>query len=141
MSIKILLVDSRKITCEGIRTMLNDRPEMNVVGETENLDLVADLAAKLAPDVVIIDVSFSVLDGIEALRKIKSETNNVGVIVLTAHSDEHTVKSMIQAGASGFLDKDCSFDELITAIHAVAVGHPYFSPEATDILLTSSLKM
>ena len=118
--------------------MLNGRPEMNVVGETENLKQIPALAAKRSPDVAIIDVSFSVLDCIEVLHKIKSETNDVSVIVLAAHSDEHTVKSLIQAGASGFLDKDCVFGELVTAIHAVAVGHPYFSPEATDILLTGS---
>lgn len=139
MSIKILLVDSRTISREGIRTMLNGRPEMNVVGETESLGPIPDLVAKLSLDVVVICVSSSVLECIESLRKIKSGTDNVNVIVLTAHADEHTVKSMIRAGASGFLDKDCAFDELVTAIHSVVVGHSYFSPEATDFLLTGYL--
>ena len=139
MGIKILLADMHTITREGIRTMLDGRPEMNVVEEAGNDHQVVDLVSKLAPDVVIMDVVAPVLESIETIGKIRSDTKNVKVIILTGHSDEQTVKSMIQAGASGYLWKDCAFDELITAIHSVVKGHSYLSPEATDILLTDYL--
>jgi len=139
MGIKILLADMQAITRQGIRTMLNERPEMNVVEEAGNGRQVEDLVSKLAPDVVIMDVVPPVLNGIETLRKIISDNKNIKVIVLMARSDEKTVKSIIRAGASGCLVKDCAFDELVTAIHSVVKGHSYLSPEATGILLTDYL--
>ena len=139
MSIKILLADMQTITREGIRTMLKDRPEINVVEETGNGRQIVDLVSKLGPDVVIMDVVPPVLNGIETICKIRSGTKNVKVIILTGRSDEQTVKSMIQAGATGYLWNDCAFDELVTAIHSVVEGHFYLSSEATDIILTDYL--
>ena len=136
MGIKILLADMQTITREGIRTMLNNQPEMAVIEEAGNGGQVVDLVSKFTPDVVIMDVVSPVSIGVKTIGKIRSDTKNVKVIVLSGSKDEQTVKSLIQAGATGYLWKDCAFDELVTAIHSVVEGHSYLSPEATDILLT-----
>ena len=127
MALRILLADDHKIVRDGLRSLLETQQGMEVVGEAENGRLALELARQKKPDVVIMDVSMPDLNGIEATRQMLVAQPGVRVIALSMHSDRRLVAGMLQAGASGFLLKDCAFDELARAIHAVMANQPYLS--------------
>jgi DNA-binding NarL/FixJ family response regulator len=108
---------------------------MEVVGEAENGRLALELARQKKPDVVIMDVSMPDLNGIEATRQMLVDQPGVRVIALSMHSDRRLVAGMLQAGASGFLLKDCAFDELARAINAVMSNQPYLSPRIAGTVI------
>ena len=139
MAITILLADDHRITREGIMNMLKSKPDMEVIGEARNGLEAVKLAKKLSPDVAIIDVTMPGLNGIDAARKIIGGSQNVKVIALSMHSDKHFVTEMFKAGASGYLLKDCAFEELVQAIRNVAQGQAYVSPEITGIMIRQLL--
>jgi len=138
MSIKIILADDHRITREGIRSLLNEQPDMRVVAETGTGRAAVELAADLAPDVVVMDVTMPELNGVEATRQIKAENPGVKVLVLSMHSERQFVSEMLSAGASGYLLKDCPSDELIRGIRTVAAGTMFLSPDVQGILLKSA---
>ena len=127
MAVRILLAEDHKIVRDGLRSLLETQQGMEVVGEAENGRLALELARQKKPDVVIMDVSMPDLNGIEATRQMLVAQPGVRVIALSMHSDRRLVAGMLQAGASGFLLKDCAFDELARAIHAVMSNQPYLS--------------
>jgi len=140
MSIKIILADDHKITREGLATMLNSQTDMEVIGEAETGRSAVKLAKELAPDVVVMDITMPDLNGIEATRKICGETKKTRVIGLSMHSDKRFVKGMFEAGASGYLLKDCAFEELARAVRVVAEDQAYLSPAVTNLVLGEFLK-
>lgn len=127
MTIRILLVDDHKIVREGLRALL-ERQGLEVVGEADNGRDAVKLARKIAPDIVIMDVTMPGLNGIEATRQIVSETRGIRVIGLSMHSDRRYVLRMFTEGASGYLLKNCAFKELVLAIQTVLDGEAYISP-------------
>lgn len=135
MALRILLADDHKIVRDGLRSLLEKQQGMEVVGEAENGRLVLELARQKKPDVVIMDVSMPDLNGIEATRQMLAAQPGVRVIALSMHSDRRLVAGMLQAGASGFLLKDCAFDELARAIHAVMANQPYLSPRIAETVI------
>ena len=135
MSIKIILAEDHKIKREGLVNMLKDQPGMEVVGEAGNGREAIQLARELAPDLVIMDVTMPSLNGIDATRIITSTPKNVRVIALSMYSDKQFVQGMMQAGASGYLLKDCAFDELVQAVRAVFKGDTYLSPGIAGIVV------
>jgi DNA-binding NarL/FixJ family response regulator len=120
---------------DGLRSLLEKNPGMEVIAEAANGRTTVRLARKLSPDVVVIDVSMPDLNGIEATRQIIAESPNVKVIALSVHSDKRFVVGMLKAGAKGYLLKDCAFDELASAINTVAGNHAYLSPGISDTLI------
>jgi two-component system response regulator NreC len=122
MSVRIILAEDHRITREGLVNLLQERPDMEVVGEAENGREAVRLAKELSPDLIIMDVTMPDLNGIDATRIITSGSNNTKVIALSMYSDKQFVQGMIQAGASGYLLKDCAFEELVSAIKAVIQG-------------------
>lgn len=140
MNIRIVLVDDHKIIREGLSSMLKKQPGMEVVGEAENGRKAVALAQKFSPDVVIIDVTMPDLNGIEATGQIISESKNTKVVALSMHSDKRFVKRMIQAGASGYVLKDCPFHDLVRAIRAVVQGQAYLSPQIASVVIGEFLK-
>jgi two-component system response regulator NreC len=140
MSIKILLADDHKITREGLRSLLEDQADMKVVAEAKEGRETVELAAKLAPDVVIMDVSMPEMNGMEATRQIVNKNENVKVIALSMHSDSLFVCEMLKSGASGYLLKDCAFEELARAIHTVIKGKTYLSPGISDVVVSGYLR-
>ncbi len=135
MTIRVLLADDHAIVREGLRSLLSDEADMEVVGEAEDGRSTVRLAAELTPDVVIMDVAMPDLNGIGATHKIMCETPGVRVLALSIHSDSRFVRRMLEVGASGYVPKGCSFQELCMAIRAVAKGQTYLSPAiAGDVL-------
>lgn len=138
MKIKVLLADDHKIFRDGLRTLI-EKEGMEVVGEVENGRKTLKLAEKLMPDLIIMDVSMPDMNGIEATRKIKAEMTDVKVIALSMHSDRRFVLGMLEAGASGYLLKDCAFGELASAINQVVKGNTYLSPKIADVVVKGYL--
>ncbi len=135
MSIKILLADDHRIMRSGLHSLLDKEPDMEVVAEAENGRMTVQLARKLSPDVVIMDISMPDLNGIEASRQILSDAPDIKVVALSMHSDEQFVVEMLDAGASGYLLKDCALEELCLAIRAVVANQYYLSPGIASILV------
>src|SRR5512133_483136 len=107
MKTTVLLVDDHKIFRDGLRTLI-EKEGMEVVGEAENGRKTLKLAEKLLPNVIIMDVSMPDMNGIEATRKIISSFPEIKIIALSMHSDRRFVLGMLEAGAAGYLLKDCA---------------------------------
>lgn len=135
MGIKILLVDDHKIMREGLRSLLENQPGMQVIAEAVNGREAVRLARDKRPDVVIMDIDMPDLGGIEATRQMCAALPEVKVIGLSIHSEKHYVVNMLRSGASGFLSKDCPFDELTQAIKTVMTNHTYLSPKIADFMI------
>lgn len=135
MSIRILLAEDHTIVREGLRSLLENQPDMKVVGEAEDGRTALELVRELLPDVVIMDITMPNLNGVEATRHITSEFPEVKVIALSIHSNSRFVTDMLKAGAKGYILKECLFDELVQAIQAVIVGDGYLSSRITGIVV------
>jgi two-component system, NarL family, response regulator NreC len=140
MSIKILIADDHRIMRSGLRSLLDKETDMEVVAEAENGRMTVQLALKVSPDVVIMDISMPDLNGIEASRQILSKAPDIKVLALSMHSDEQFVVEMLNAGASGYLLKDCAFGELCLAIRAVVENQKYLSPGIASIVVKDYLR-
>lgn len=141
MTIKILIADDHKIVREGIRALIEKQPGMEVVGEAEHGRTAMELVQKLSPEVVIMDVAMPDLNGIEATRQIVAKVSNIKIIALSMHSDRRFVVEMLKAGATGYLLKDCAFEELTHAIRAVVVNRIYLSPKINDIVIKEFVRL
>ncbi|OPY80365.1 MAG: Oxygen regulatory protein NreC [Syntrophus sp. PtaU1.Bin005] len=135
MSVNVLLADDHKIVRDGLRILIENHGDMNVVAEAENGQKAINLARELRPEVIIMDISMPDINGIDATRKITSDFPGIKVIALSMHTDRHFVVGMLEAGAAGYLLKDCAFEELVSAIHTVLENHTYLSPTITDIVV------
>jgi DNA-binding NarL/FixJ family response regulator len=135
MSIKILLADDHNLIREGLRSLISDEPNMTVIAEAEDGRTAVQLTAKLSPDVVIMDISMPGLNGIEATRQILSKTPAPKVIALSMHMERRMILEMLNAGASGYLLKDCAFGEVIRAIETVMTNCTYLSARIADIIV------
>ncbi len=139
MSIRILLADDHKITRQGLRSLLEKQPDMEVVAEAEEGRTAVRLVRELVPNVVIMDVSMPDLNGMEATRRIVAEFPNVKIIALSMHSDSLFVTEMLRSGASGYLLKDCAFEELERAIRTVMANKTYLSPSISGVVVDDYL--
>lgn len=140
MTIKILLADDHTVVRHGLRAALEKEPGVEVVAEAENGRMAVALAHKYKPDVVLMDIHMPDLNGTEATRKIVSESPGVKVIALSMYSQKRYVLGMFEAGAAGFLIKNCSFDELAHAVRTVTAGKRYLNPEVAEVFVESALK-
>lgn len=131
----VVLVDDHAMMRGGIRAILDDAEAINVVAEAEDGKEGIEMAAKFAPDIVLIDIAMPGLNGIEATRKIRAADPRIAVIALTMHSDERYVNGMLDAGARGYLLKTCDADELLRAIEAVKKGKIYVTADLTHVLV------
>ena len=140
MSIKVLLVDDHAIIREGLRSLLDKQSEMEVIADTDDGRKAIEFVRELSPDIVIMDITMPGLHGIEATRQITAEFPDVKVIALSIHSKRRFVADMLSAGATGYILKECLFDELVQAIKAVAAGGRYLSPMITDVVVSDYVK-
>ncbi len=136
--IRVLIADDHQIVRDGLRSMLEKEPDMEVSATVEDGRATVRTVEELKPDVVIMDISMPGLNGIEATRRITRDFPAIKVIALSMHDDGRFVINMLKAGASGYLLKDCAFKELSKAIHIVAkTGKSYLSPDITDVVVQS----
>jgi two-component system response regulator NreC len=135
INLRILLADDHKIMREGLRSLLDEQAGMEVIAEADNGRKALRLCRELLPDLVIMDITMPDLNGIEATRQIIAECPGVKVVGLSVHSDRQFVKGMLQAGASGYLLKDCSFREVLAAIEAAVAKQIYLSPQVAKYLV------
>ncbi len=124
--IRILLADDHRIVLDGLRSLLE--PEYALVGEVEDGRSLVTVAQQLHPDVIVVDISMPLLNGIEAVRQIKKTDNRVKVIFLTMHPDVTYAIRAFEAGASGYVLKHSASSELITAIQEAVKGKTYVTP-------------
>lgn len=126
--VRVLLVDDQALFREALRTLLDVRDDIEVVGEAGNGDEALSRAAELRPDVVLMDLHMPVLDGIGATRRLRVEQPEVRVLALTTFDDDEDVFAALRAGAVGYLLKDVSSTRLIEALHAAARGESVLQP-------------
>jgi len=132
--IKILLADDHTILRTGLRSLLEREPNLQVIAEAEDGRTAVELAHKLSPDVVLMDISMHDLNGIEATRQITGRSPKIKVIILSIHSGQKFVAEVFKAGASGYLLKDCDLSEILYAIRTVMTNETYVCPQIATIL-------
>jgi DNA-binding NarL/FixJ family response regulator len=137
---RVLLADDHKILRQGLRTLLEQESDIQIVGEAENGRSSVKLASELAPDVVIMDVAMPDLNGIDATRRITEAEPNARVLALSMHSDGRYVRGMLQAGARGYILKDCAAEELTRAIRTVMANQVYVSPGVTGTIVNDYVR-
>ena len=135
MTIRILIADDHKIVRDGLRSLLESRADCAVVGEASDGREAVELARKLDPDVVVIDVAMPELNGIDATSKLVNQAQNVKVVALSMHSDRNFVAGMLQAGASAYLRKESAFDEIARAIDAVMEGKVFLGDGIAGVVV------
>jgi len=140
VSIRILLADDHKIMRQGLRTLLENHPDVEVIAEAEDGQTTVRLARELSPDVVIMDIGMPGLNGIEVTRRIVDKSSGLKVVGLSMHTDRQFVAEMLKAGASAYLPKGCDFDELTLAINTVLADKFYLSPEIVGVVVEDYIR-
>jgi DNA-binding NarL/FixJ family response regulator len=134
MAIRVLLADDHQIVRQGLRALLENDPEVKVVGEAADGRQAVEQAISLEPDVVVLDVVMPRLNGLEALRQIRQHCPRTRVLVLSSYNDDEFLRRSVTGRASGYLLKEAAAAELLQAIRQVFKGEPTFSPKITSRL-------
>lgn len=137
MTVRVLLADDHTMLREALRRSL-EAEGLAVVGEAADGDEAVRLSEQLSPDVVLMDVSMPVLDGVEATRLVRERTPSASVVMLTMHADHEVLVRAVRAGAAGYLVKDCTTDELVRTVHLAANGGQALSPEVASAMLAEA---
>ncbi len=138
--IRVIIADDHMIVRDGLRSLLERQPDMEVVAEANNGREVLKQTKNLSPDVVVMDIGMNELNGIEATRQIVEESPVVKVLALSMYSDKRFITGMLKAGASGYMLKDSAFRELVDAIRVVANNKVYISPSIAGVLAEDYLE-
>lgn len=136
--IRVMLVDDHAVVRSGLSTFLMTCDDMELVGEASSGEQALDMCRKANPDVVLMDLVMSGMDGAVATRLIREKCPEIQVIALTSFKEQELVQGALQAGAIGYLLKDISAEELANAIRAAYVGKPTLSPEAAQVLIQAT---
>jgi DNA-binding NarL/FixJ family response regulator len=137
--IKVLLVDDHAIVRNGVKQTLNNSSTIEVIGEASNGEEAISITKNLQPDVIVMDITMPVMNGIDATKLIVQQQPNCKVLILSMHDNETYVLKAIEAGASGFLLKDVEQEEFIKAIETVANGERYFNTKISNLLVSGYL--
>ena len=135
--IRIILADDHRLLRTGLKLLLSSQPEFSVVAEASNGQETLDLLETTPADVLLLDLSMPVMNGIDCLKEIKRRNYPIKVLVLTMYSDQQYVKEVMQHGASGYLCKDTLDAELFAALHTVMAGRRYLGEREAHTLLNS----
>jgi two-component system response regulator NreC len=132
---KILIADDHGIVRQGLKSLLETRLNLEVVGEAEDGIAAVKMVKALQPDVVIMDITMPQLNGVEATRMIHQDHPNVKIVAFSMHPEKHIVKEILEAGASAYVLKSYLFDEISRALEAVCADQRYLSPRITDVVV------
>ncbi|HEY2012413.1 MAG TPA: response regulator transcription factor [Bryobacteraceae bacterium] len=138
--IRVLIADDHVLMRAGLRLVIEQQPDLTVVGEADDGRQAVAMAESLKPDLVVMDIGMPNLNGIEACRKIREQLPDVEVVMLSMHSDEGYVLRALKAGARGYLLKDSAEADLANAIRAVSEGKSFFSPAVGKVLLEDYMR-
>jgi two-component system, NarL family, response regulator NreC len=130
--LRILLAEDHLTVREGIKLLVNAQDDMEVVGEAENGEIAVKEAVRLSPDMVIMDVSMPILNGLKATKRLRNTCPDIMILALSRHSDDGYLQQLISAGANGYVLKQSAPKELINAIRAVGAGKAYLDPALTQ---------
>ena len=139
-TVRILLVDDHAIVREGLRALLDDVPGMKIVGEASNGDEAVELAARLEPNLVLMDLKMPGLPAPDAIRTIRARNPAVQILMLTSYAEDQQVQRVISAGALGYVLKDVAKAELLKAMNTVLRGEPWLHAEAQRLLVNRMRK-
>ncbi len=139
MAIRLLLVDDHAVVRSGLRMLLEDQGELEIVGEAGTAEEALQAVTQLAPDVVLMDIGLPGLSGIEAAAQIRLLRPETAVVALTIHEDEEYFFKMLEAGAVGYVPKRAAPEELMSAIQAAAAGEVYLHPSLAKLLVKDYL--
>lgn len=135
MTTRLLLVDDHAVVRSGLRMLLENEREIEIVGEAGNAAEAIEAATRLKPNLILMDIGLPDLSGIDATREIKKRIPEVSIVALTIHEDEEYFFKMLEAGASGYVPKRAAPEELLTAIRAAAKGEVYLYPSLAKLLV------
>lgn len=140
MTIRLLLVDDHAVVRSGLRMLLENQHDVEIVGEASSASDAIDAAVSLKPNVILMDIGLPDLSGIDATQEIKKRIHDVAIVALTIHEDEEYFFKMLEAGASGYVPKRAAPEELLTAIRAAASGQVYLYPSLAKLLVRDYLE-
>jgi len=138
--IKVLLAEDHTIVRKGIRSLLDDQPNIEVIGEAEDGREAIEKVEKLAPDIILMDNTMPILNGLEATRQIKKRFPEIKILILTMHTNEEYILQFLRVGASGYLVKQTAPTELVSAIEAVYRGDSFLSPSISRTIIDEYLR-
>jgi len=138
--IRVLLAEDHTIVRQGIAALLGAESDMEVVGEACNGLEAIELAKKLSPEVILMDIGMRQLNGLEATREIKKLFPSMKILVLTMHENEEWIFQILKAGASGYLIKDSAMTDLTSALRAVYQGDSYLSPSISKMVIEEYIR-
>jgi len=138
--IRVLLADDHTLMRRGLRLIVEQQPDLVVVGEAEDGRQAVALSASLKPDVAVLDIGMPNLNGIEAAKQITDGKSGAAIIILSMHADESYILRALKAGTRGYLLKDSAESDLVRAIRSVAEGKSFFSPAVSKVLLEDYVK-
>jgi two-component system, NarL family, response regulator DegU len=135
-----MLADDHRMLREGLRRSMSDQG-FDVIGEARDGDEAIRLAEELQPEVILMDVTMPEVDGVEATRQIRQQFPEIRIVMLTMHADQEVLAAAIRAGASGYLVKDCSTEEIASAVRMAASGETALSPQLAASMLDEVRKL
>lgn len=130
--LRILLAEDHLTVREGIKMLVNAQPDMEVVGEADNGEIAIAEVSRLNPDMIIMDISMPVLNGLKATKRLREQSPDLLILALTRHTDDGYLQQLIGAGANGYVLKQSAPNELINAIRAIGTGQAYLDPALTQ---------
>src|SRR5213593_3353867 len=139
--IRVLLVDDHTVVRQGLRRILETDDEIEIVGETGDGRSAVEMAQRMHPNIVVMDIALPELNGIEATRQIMKRNEGSKVLILTMHSDDVCVRQSLKAGARGYLLKDSEDLDLLKAVKAIGRGGSFFSPAVSKVLVEDNLAL
>lgn len=139
MPIKVIIADDHKLFREGLSNLLTDANNIEIISQAENGRQVLDQVRFKVPDIILMDIGMPILNGMETTMALRLDYPHIKVIALSMHADKTYVKGMIEAGAWGYLMKNCTYDQLVDAINQVYSGKKYLGADAAEVIIQDYL--